>query len=145
MTDLSWLRQHRCETLIKRECDWCLVLSDKADIRIDCLWRLIEAGRIVITSEDHGHQFGLPAPVDASVEFTRRVGTSWVTSTALREGSLDLSLGFASGHTLEMFPISSGYEAWEIGREKQRVIAVGGGELATIGDTSGRTDVVPGR
>lgn len=83
-------------------------------LRVDCLWRIISDGQIARTSQDHGHQFGLPAPVDAFVEAQALLARNRVESVHWREGTNDLTLRFEGGVTLEVIPNSAGYEPWDI-------------------------------
>jgi hypothetical protein len=57
-----------------------------------------------------------------------------VRAVAVRSGVLDLAIEFEGNHTLEVLPVASGYEAWQIDRPSDRssVIAVGGGELTRV-------------
>jgi hypothetical protein len=71
----------------------------------------------------------LPEPVDVVEEINRRLANQAITKVELREGTLDLAIQFESGHWLEVIPISSGYEAWQISRGSQQFVAVGGGSL----------------
>ncbi|MBI1325595.1 hypothetical protein GC170_20725 [bacterium] len=69
----------------------------------------------------------------------RRIANAKVESVILREYTLDFELRFDTGHVLQVFPDSSGYEAWMARDRNMKFIAVGGGELAIFGDdaTSG--------
>ena len=49
----------------KKDYSWFFVFADDISIVTESPWRFLDQDRIIITSEDHGHQFGLPAPVDA--------------------------------------------------------------------------------
>jgi uncharacterized protein DUF6188 len=132
MSELAWLVGHSVQSLARREFDWVLNFDKGVRLVIACLWRLVEAGRIRVTSEDDGHQFGLPAPVDAAAEVNRRLATASVAAIEIREGTLDLELRFDGGHILQVIPDSSGYEAWDLSNGSSQFIAVGGGELATF-------------
>ncbi|HBI47043.1 MAG TPA: hypothetical protein DDY78_29940 [Planctomycetales bacterium] len=129
MNELSWLVGHSCQSLTRREFDWVLVFDKRVSLVIECLWRLVENGRIRFTSQDDGHQFGFPAPVDAAMEVNRRLARASVEAVDLRDGLLDLELRFSTGHILQIIPDSSGYEAWNLLNETSQFIAVGGGEL----------------
>lgn len=136
MSTLDWLIQHRFENLERREYDWVFHFDAETHLVVGCLWRLCEHGRICVTSADHRHKFGLPIPVDAVAYVNLRIADAVVLAVELRDGTLDLRIEFSSGHRLEVIPSSSGYEAWDLSRENQRFIAVGGGELAIFGDGS---------
>jgi len=133
MNELAWLVGRRFQSLTRREFDWVLYFDNDASIVVECLWRLLESGRIRFTSEDDGQQFGLPAPVDAAAEVNERIVGSTITEVDLRQGLLDLELRFSTGHALQFIPNSSGYEAWNASTGNTQFIAVGGGELAVFG------------
>jgi hypothetical protein len=98
------------------------------------LWRLVESGRIRVTSDDDGQQFGLSEPVDAAAEVNVRLTSAIVEEVGLRQGLLDLVLRFGNGHLLEIIPTSSGYEAWDVRCGSRRFVAIGGGGLTIVDD-----------
>jgi hypothetical protein len=130
MNQLAWLVGHSVHSLRRREFDWVLDFDKGVHLVIVCLWRLVEAGRIRVTSADDGHPFGLPAPVDAAAEVNCRLAKASVAAVELREGTLDLELRFDSRHSFQIIPDSSGYEAWDLSNGSSQFIAVGGGDLA---------------
>jgi|SRR5687767_1964038 len=130
MHPLAWLAQHRLQSLSRRENDWLFSFDGEAGLSVECLWRLLQDGRIVVTSKDHRQQFGLAAPVDAAADVNGRVGGSRVERVELREGTLDLELHFSEAAVLQVIPDSAGYEAWTASDGRMRFVAVGGGELA---------------
>jgi hypothetical protein len=129
VTDISWLTNHRLAAVVKNDYNWDFRFSADVNLRAECLWRLIEAGHIRFTSQDHGQLFGLKSPVDCVAEVNQRVTGSAVNSVAINEVTLDLSVTFQSGHILQLIPESSGYEAWQLGGRGILIIAVGGGRL----------------
>jgi hypothetical protein len=133
MGSLAWLAQRRLQSVLHREYDWVFGFDGNAALVVNCLWRLLEDGRIRFTSEDEGQQFGLPAPVDAAAELNQRLANASLLSVVLRENTLDLELRFDTGHVLQVIPDSSGYEAWIAHDRDKQFIAVGGGELAILG------------
>jgi hypothetical protein len=115
MADLSsLLLSHRLDDVVKHDYSWEFVFSDRVRLQVECLWRLVIPGRLVITSEDHGHQFGLPAPVDCLGELRRQIIGAAVEDVKVRPGTIDIMLGFGSGRALEVIPTSAGYEAWQV-------------------------------
>jgi hypothetical protein len=128
--DLTWLIGRRCDAVHRDEFSWNFVF-DAGAVTTPFLWRLIEADRIRVTSEDHGHQFGLPAPVDARQEAESSLRSPAIESARVRADTGDLILDFAGGLVLEFLQTSGGYEAWHlISPDGQSVVATGGGELA---------------
>ncbi len=134
MESLAWLAQHHLKSVLHREHDWVFAFDGEASLVVSCLWRLIEKGRIRFTSEDDGQQFGLRTPVDAAAELNGRIANATVEAVVLREHTLDLELRFGTGHVVQVIPDSSGYEAWIARDRDKQFIAVGGGELAILGD-----------
>lgn len=96
---------------------------------VDCLWRLISAGRLVRTPLDHGQQFGLPAPVDAFAEARSLLDGRRIETVRLREETADLTLRFEGGIVLEVLSNSSGYEPWNFNAPGIRLIGTGGGGM----------------
>jgi hypothetical protein len=85
MNELAWLVEHRFESVTQREYDWLFAFDKNITLTVDCLWRLIEDGRIRLTSQDEGQQFGLPAPVNAAEEINCRLAQTLITAVELRE------------------------------------------------------------
>lgn len=133
MTHLDYLVGRRFEKLVHREYDWMIVFENQASLVIGCLWRLIEANRIRVTSEDDGQRFGRPSPVDAAAEVNERLAGSRVTAVDLKDHTLDVLLTFDGGMSMQIIPDSSGYEAWVacLGKRRQ-IIAIGGGDVAVV-------------
>lgn len=130
VTDIAWLETHRLQSVLRREHDWVFTFDDKVHLYVECLWRLLVEGRIRITSEDDGRQFGLPAPLVAAEEVSRYLVGGLVESVGLHEGTLDLELRFDTSHVLQFLPTSVGYEAWNLWHHDLILAtAVGGGRL----------------
>jgi len=87
-SDLAGLVGHRFQSITHREYDWLLTLDGNVTLAIGCLWRLIHDGRIRLTSQDDGQQFGLPAPIDAASEVNRRLANSSVEAVELLDSTL---------------------------------------------------------
>ncbi|WP_340645784.1 hypothetical protein [Phenylobacterium sp.] len=107
----------------KREYDWTfafggaqmsgLAVSGGCVVVTETLWRLIDVDRVVLTSEDHGHQFGLPAPLDAQLEIRALLASAVVVTASVDPRTADIALTFDSGSRLEIISTSSGYESWQ--------------------------------
>jgi hypothetical protein len=134
MNHLNWLIGYRFQLLTQREHDWMFAFDRDTVLVAECLWRLIENGRIRLTSNDDGHRFGLPEPLDAAGEINSRLRNAEIEGVDLLDGTLDLSIHFATGHVIQLLPDSAGYEAWNISCINQQFIAVGGGELTIFGN-----------
>ena len=104
MAELAWLVGQRFQSLMHRDFDSVIAFDNEVTLVIACLWRLIEDRRIRWTSEDHGQQFGFPAPVDVADEVNRRLGPAFVQRVSLRQGTLDLEIEFSTGHVIQVIP-----------------------------------------
>jgi hypothetical protein len=109
---------------------WWFRFDPAFTLNVECVWRVADGERIVVTGEDHSQMFGLPQPVDATERVRQTVGTNPVVDVALRSISSDLVITFSNGATLEAISNSSGYENWNFfaadGREGR---VLGGGIL----------------
>lgn len=99
-------------------------------LSVDCLWRILGDRRVELTSRDHGHQGGLPAPIDAFDEARKLLCGQRVLAVRLRNGPVDFALEFEGGHTLELLQEHSGYEPWNLTGPGIHLIALGGGGIA---------------
>lgn len=99
-------------------------------LRVDCLWRIVADGRLVLTSQDHGHQFGLSAPLDAYAMAESLLLGRRVTAVRLRRETADLVVEFDGGFFLEVLSDSSGYEPWQLAAPGVHLVALGSGEVA---------------
>lgn len=109
---------------------WSFRFGEGLEIRADCVWRLVIGGHIALSSEDHGQQYGLPSPVDAEVQCRSLIVQVKIERAEVREDTRDIVIGFSSGSRLEILPISSGYESWQLaGPDGTLTIAQGGGNL----------------
>lgn len=132
--DLGWL-VGRTLSEVERlgPCTWRFGFGPDAEVRAECPWRILRGG-IVLSNEDHGHRYGLPAPVDAEAECRTLIGGAAVRSVHVWAESRDLVIEFGPNLRLEFIPLSSGYESWHVGGPgRLRIIAMGGGELAIWG------------
>lgn len=140
MTELDWLASYRFKSVERREFDWVFAFEPEGALVAECLWRLVQNSRIRLTSADQGQLFGLSTPIDAAAELRARLTGASVTGVDPKTGTLDLRLLFSTGQVLELFPNSSGYEAWSASRPGHMYVATGGGELAIFDDAGVRVD-----
>jgi hypothetical protein len=134
MDDLKWLVEHRFKEAIRYEYSWDFIFDGGAAIATECLWRLLESGRIRLTSEDNGQRFGMPNAIDAVLDVNRALAGANVLSVTLADTTLDLEIRFGTGHVLQVIPDSSGYEAWNARKPGWQCVAQGGGNLCVFND-----------
>ena len=113
--DLSWMIGCLITNVTLHEPSrWTFSLGKDRSISVECLWRLVAAQGIAVTSEDHNQRFGMPTPVDAASECLKLVGTRPIGSVRLEEATADLALAIGHDLSLEIVTTSSGYENWQI-------------------------------
>jgi hypothetical protein len=113
--DLSWMvGQVITQVSFHEPTQWSFVFGPESGIGVECLWRIVEHDRVVLTGEDHGHQFGLPTPVDAVAKSTVLIVGHRIAAVQLREATADILIEFSGGLRLEIIPTSSGYESWQL-------------------------------
>ncbi len=128
--DLRWLiGQTVTEISYIEPMSWRFTFSDSTTLRVDTLWRLV-VEHIKITSDDHGHKFGLAEPVDSGERARHLIGQAKVREAAVLQATGDLSLQFENGTRLEILTTSAGYESWELASPAgATIIALGGGRI----------------
>ena len=114
----------------RRENDWVFTFSNNASVGVEASWRIIAEGRNQFGDGDHGHQFGLPAPIDGESLVHELLSGKAVRAIDIREDTGDLILTFDNGTKLEVVHISAGYEGWQLTTGTLNVVAQGGGQLA---------------
>ena len=113
--DISWMiGQTLSEITFSEPHHWYFYFRNGGLIHAETAWRLIIAGSIKRTSEDHGQWFGLPAPVDAEAQLRSLLYDRKPNLAEIRSDTRDIILSFESGERLEILPLSSGYESWHI-------------------------------
>jgi hypothetical protein len=117
-------------SLEKKDYSWCFVFADEMSIVTESFWRFLTAEGIVVTSEDHGHQFGLPAPVDATERVLADVSRLTVIGASITRPASDLIVDFGRGVHLQFFQMSCGYESWRLYVRGDETICMGGGDVA---------------
>lgn len=110
---------------------WIFRFERAITLNVESFWRVIEAGRVLVTSMDEGQLFGLAQPVDAGQRCRDALGTSEVQSAVYDSVTGDLTLGFSDELRLEAIVTSSGYESWTLSDGRGNVlVGCGGGEVA---------------
>jgi hypothetical protein len=129
--DLSWMIGRAiAEVSFHEPAGWCFTIGSGASIGVDCLWRIVEHGRVVLSGEDHGQKFGLPEPVDAAAKATALLTGQHITAVQLREATTDILIEFSGDLRLEIIANSSGYESWQlVDPSRTEYFAQGGGQI----------------
>ena len=113
----------------KLDYSWIFRFEDPLFIITEGQWRLISQGRIVVSGDDHGQQFGLPAPVDATDIVRNCIVSSLVQSVKVDDSTGDLFLYFSQYTYLQLLQTSAGFESWRAHEADRETICMGGGEI----------------
>ena len=132
MPNTSTIVGKRLHSIQKKDYSWFFVFTDDLSISTESSWRFINAGRIVVTSDDHGHQFGLPDPVDAAESVCSVLQESEISSARIDETTGDLFVVFSNAAYLQFLQMSSGYESWRLCVQGDEFICLGGGEVTSM-------------
>lgn len=124
---------NRCTAVVRDGHSWSFGFGTAGGITAMCPWRLVNQDRIVLTSEDEGQRFGLPAPIDAAKEAQGLLSSLLVERVSLDEKTADLIIEFAGPMQLQFWNNSSGYEGW------QANVTTSGGHSVVIGLGGGGT------
>jgi hypothetical protein len=117
------------QSVDKRDQTWFFNFTDNVSVLTEQFWRLRQHGRIKVTSQDHGHQFGLTQPVDARELVGLAVGTLPVVEARIDGNTGDLFIAFSEDVQLEFLQTSSGYESWRANVGGDEFTCGGGGEI----------------
>src|SRR3954451_8569550 len=91
----------RLQSVEKKDYTWFFRFTDSVGVTTQSSWRLISPDGIVVTSEDHGHPFGLPSPVDASAKVSLTLKNDPIRTSRIDASTGDLFLSFPGGTLLQ--------------------------------------------
>ncbi|OGQ22677.1 MAG: hypothetical protein A3I05_03900 [Deltaproteobacteria bacterium RIFCSPLOWO2_02_FULL_44_10] len=108
-----------------------LSLEDGYTISIETLCRFISNDGKFISSSDHGHQFGLPAPFNAAQAIKEQIHKKKIINIEVKNDTGDLILFFENGR-LEIICSSSGYECYQLNGPDNLIIVGRGGPASFV-------------
>jgi hypothetical protein len=112
--------------------EWIIRFSGGSTVQTGSAWRLIDRERVEVTSEDHGHPFGLPEPVDATVRVMASTRGREVTAVSIGARTGDLLIDFGKDVQVQLLQMSCGYEAWRLSGGGTELVCGGGGEIVQL-------------
>ena len=113
----------------KKDQSWFFTFGSDVQVITESPWRLISQKAIEVTSEDHGHPFGLPQPIDAAKRLRSQIGGRIVAAASIDPPTGDLNVEFSDDLTMEFLQMSCGYESWRLNAPGRQVICLGGGDI----------------
>jgi hypothetical protein len=90
-----------------------LTISGGYSLSQESLLRYVGKPGVFISSMDHKHQFGLPAPYDAEQDINSRIAGKTIRRVEIAPSTGDLTLCFDDGR-IEIICTSAGYEAYQV-------------------------------
>lgn len=111
----------------KKGFSWFFAFSRGDQIGTESPWRFVTDQGIVVTSEDHEQQFGLPLPVDAVERVKTALGTAPITNVHHDAKTGDIFICFSEDRYLQFLQMSCGYEGWRLLIGDFEFICMGGG------------------
>jgi hypothetical protein len=130
--NFDWLLNNRLSQVEKKDFTWFFTFESGGSVSIDSAWRLISTDGIIVTSEDHGHPFGLPEPVDAGNRVLTAVKNKHIVNYLCSKPTSDLTIAFEGEIQIQFLNMSCGYESWTMWNDNIQTICLGGGELASF-------------
>ncbi|HUL21010.1 MAG TPA: DUF6188 family protein [Thermodesulfobacteriota bacterium] len=128
---MKWMIGRSIAEVEKMDYTWFFRFDDGTVIATENCWRLVVATGIAVTSEDHGHQFGLATPLDAANVVKTKTNGKTINHAELDKNTGDLTLSMESTF-LTFLCLSSGYEAWRITHGDLEFVCMGGGRVEQI-------------
>jgi hypothetical protein len=111
---------------------WYFVFDGGTTANVSALWRLLVNKEIQQVSLDHGHQFGLPKPIDLVEQMTEHLKGKSLLEIKIKEHTGDLLLTLTDNYQIEVFISSSAYETYNFTFDNKNYIGMGGGETAIM-------------
>ena len=111
---------------------WSFIFADEIGVGVSGFWRLLEKNQIVLVSLDHGHQFGLPKPLDLSEEIKKRLSGKKLIKIHVDKDTVDLTLTLTDQFKLEVYIASLGYETYDFSIDDKRYIGLGSGDISIM-------------
>jgi hypothetical protein len=90
----------------------------------------LENNKIILVSLDHGHQFGLPNPLDLVKELTSMLSGQKLLEISIDNHTADLTLLLTENIKIEILIASAGYETYGFSIKNKLYIGLGSGEIA---------------
>jgi hypothetical protein len=120
--------------------DWLFRFSGDVTVQTGSAWRLLDHSRLKVTSDDHGHSFGLPEPVDAAARVMSTTAARPVRAASIVVKSGDLLIDFGDEVQLQLLQMSCGYESWHLRIGETQVTCCGGGRVVQYREDPIRPD-----
>lgn len=133
---LTWLVGKQLLEASKRIDDWRLLFEGESTLFAECLWRLVDDERILVTCQDQGEKSTIwvnrggrdeIAIVfrDAGQEMCRYLHLATITSAVIRPITNDVEIDFNNGMSLQLVSNRSNCGGWCLQSPSLNLVAVG--------------------
>lgn len=113
--------------------DWLFEFNKGAIIRISTPWRIIDTKQIRQTSDDEGHIYGLPKPVNVAKNVMEMLKGKKIIEFSTDTITADIVFKFEDNLKIQTFGNSSGYEPWYMWfKNKEEYVATGEGKIYRV-------------
>ena len=131
--DFKWMMGRKVINISFRKPEsWDFDLEGGGSLSVDCPWRILKDGHIVISNEDHMQKYGLSEPINSGQAATKILVPNHIIDVQVHDGTADLIISFDQNKQLQILPISSGYESWQVNDPNGKsIIAQGGGNIVS--------------
>jgi hypothetical protein len=115
VSEVAWMvgRAVSCVTA-QQNVTWQFSLGRDAGFDVDCPWRLLERGKMLLGSEDPGRRAGLSGMVQEAARMAEQLSQVTITKVEIREGTRDLVIDFSGDRRLEILPCSGLRPGWRV-------------------------------
>ncbi len=110
----DWMVGRSIEGVTLEPSFWVFHLAESAYICVECPWRIVSEGSIVVSGDDHNKAIGYTRPIDAARTATTILHGEVIEHVRVDEDTSDLRLVFRNGKRLEITPMSSIFESWSL-------------------------------
>jgi hypothetical protein len=128
--DLKPLVGQTVVSVEKIDYSWFFTFSGGDSLATQASWRLVGSKGLIVTSEDHAQQFGLPEPVNAAKILTDDLHSTPITDANYDSRTGDLFLNFCDQKYIQFLQMSFGYESWKLRIGRKEFICLGSGSYA---------------
>lgn len=112
---LAWMVGHSISCVTAQQnATWQFSLGRDAGLDVDCPWRLLERGKILLGSEDSGRKGSLAGMVQEAARAAEQLSQTTITGVEIREGTRDLVIVFSGDRRLEILPCSGLRPGWRV-------------------------------
>ena len=110
---MRWLVGSEIESIeVSEEELWDFEVRPAGSFQTQNPWRLLRGDVLEVTSSEHGHQYGLPEPINSAKLTKSKVSGLAIESVTMPAKSGDLILTFEEGFSLEIRALFRGYDSW---------------------------------